>query len=161
LGLLHRRFRRRHPGLRRRYRSGRPGLGLQIVIQLALRNGLRLGQRGIARHVLRGLSQLSLRLYHLRLGLRQLSLALIERGLKWARIDLKQQLPLGNDRSFPVILANQVARNVRLDLRVHVAVHRGDPLAGESDIPPLHRSHLHCGGRSGGLRILPIRPAPT
>ena len=59
-----------------------------------------------------GLRDLRLRLRDLRIGLLKLSLilrhlavGLVQRGLKWPRINLKQQLPLPYKRAFLVILS--------------------------------------------------------
>ena len=61
-------------------------------------------------------------------------LRLAERGLERPPIDLEEHLALPDERAFPIRPAHQVAGDLRPDLRVDVAVERGDPLAGHGDL---------------------------
>ena len=61
-------------------------------------------------------------------GLGKLSLRLIEDGLKGSRIDFEEDVAFANHRAFPVILFHDVAGDLRLDLRVYVAVESGYPI---------------------------------
>ena len=67
---------------------------LDIVVELALRDGVGLGQRSVALDVDLGQAELRLRLQHLPLGLGELALGLIERCLEGTRVDLEQHLAL-------------------------------------------------------------------
>jgi hypothetical protein len=60
--------------------------------------------------------------------------ALIECGFERARINLEQHVALMDRRALTIVLADQIARNVRLDLGIHVAIERGNPFAGYGHI---------------------------
>ena len=155
------------------------------VIQILLRDGLLLCERSVAVHIeLRpaligfrhgdlglGLRQLSLRLLHLPLRLRQLTFGLIQHGLKGPRIDLKQQLALLDESALFVRLLEKIAGNLRLDVGVNEPIQRADPFAINRHIFLLDRGDLHferrcicCYGRLGGRPTrwyLGRPPAPT
>src|SRR6202007_1884738 len=86
-----------------------------LVIQLALGNGLFLYKRRIALNI-------QLRLPKLGLSLGKLRLRLIEHRLEWTRIDVEQYLVLADNRAFPVVLLDQISRDLRLDDGVHITV---------------------------------------
>ena len=100
-----------------------------------------LGQRSIALHVDLGEAELRLGLKHLSLCLGQLAFGLVERGLEGTRIDLEQDLALGHLGAFPIILFDQVAVGLGLDLRVDIAVERADPLIGDGHVGRLNLNH--------------------
>ena len=85
-------------GLNRRFGSQ---VGLDLVIQLALRNRLFLCERRIALNI-------QLRLPELRLGLCELRPCLIEQRLEWTRIDVEQHLVFADNLTFPVVLPDQI-----------------------------------------------------
>ena len=97
-------------------------LRLQIVVQLRPRDGARFRQRRIALGVDLGQLQICLRLG-------QLALGLVERCLEGPGIDLIQDLPLAHLRAFFVVLPDQIAGDLGLDLRVDIAIEIGHPLA--------------------------------
>src|SRR5580704_4764803 len=76
---------------------------------------MRFRQRRIAVHI-------DLCQSELRVCLAQLTLRLLKGRLERAGIDLEQYLPLLNLRTFAIILADEIAVCLRLNLRVHVAV---------------------------------------
>jgi hypothetical protein len=94
---------------------------LNIVVELALRDGALGGQRPVALEVALGLPELRLRLGETRFSLRQ-------NGLERPGIDFEQHLTLPHGRAFLVGATQQVSRNLRPNLRVDVAVERADPL---------------------------------
>jgi hypothetical protein len=59
---------------------------------------------------------------------------LIKHGLKWTRIDLKEELTPPDQCAFLIILANQVAAHLGLNLSVDESFERSDPLALNGDI---------------------------
>src|SRR5580658_4572844 len=95
---------------------------LSVGIQLALGNGMSFRFGNITLYV-----QLGVR--HLRLSLRQLSFGLIEHGLKWTGIDLKEELIFSDEAPFVIILANQITGHLRLNLRIDVPFESSYPLA--------------------------------
>src|SRR5580692_5785597 len=78
----------------------------------------------------------------LRLSLRQLPFGLIEHGLKWTRIDLKEELTFLDKCSFAIILANQVTAHLRRNLCVDVTLERSYPLALNRHIFLKDRCHF-------------------
>src|ERR1700733_5775917 len=113
------------------------------------------GQGGVSVHV-------DLREAELRLRLPQLTLGLVEGRLKWTRVNFEKDLVLLDLRTFTIILANQVAVRLRLDLRVDIAVKRSNPLSGHGHIPLIcldysdrHRSRR--GGTSRGFDLVAPR----
>src|SRR5205085_3279402 len=99
------------------------------LISLRLRElRLRLQELTVGlRHLRLGLRNLRVRLLELSLKLRDLAVGLIQRGLKAAGIDLKQQLPFLDERTFFVILSQEIASDLRLDVDVDQAVGRAAP----------------------------------
>ncbi len=79
-------------------------LGLNVVIQLALRDGVNLRERRIALHIDLRQAELGLRLGELTFRLRELSLRLFESGLERSRINLKENVALVYGRAFAVVL---------------------------------------------------------
>jgi hypothetical protein len=71
------------------------------VIQLAFGDGPCGRQGRVPFDINLGQAELGLRLRKLASCLRQLSVSLIQRGLKHARIDFEQNLVLSDERSFP------------------------------------------------------------
>ena len=136
--------RRGHSCLRRLHRCFRLSLLLDLVVELASGNRMRLRQRRVAIHV-------DLRERKLRLRLPKLALCLFKRRLKRPRIDLEQYLALFHLRAFAIILADQVAVRLWLYLSIHVAVECAHPFAGQRHIARLHlhHTHFHCGVRIG------------
>ena len=111
-------------------------LRLQIVVQLRARNGTRLGERRIALGIDLGQQQL-----RLRLG--QLTLRLIERGLEGAGVNLVQNLPRAHLRALFVVLADQVAGDLGLNLGVGVSIEIRDPVTEDRHILLLHGCGRH------------------
>ena len=64
---------------------------------------------------------------HLRLGLRELSFRLIKHRLEGTRIDFEKNLSFSDQCSFLIVLANQIAAHLRLNLRVYVSLERSYP----------------------------------
>ena len=123
------------------------GLLLDFVVKLALGNRVRFRQRGVAVHV-------DLCESELRLCLAQLTLRLLKGRLERAGIDLEQDLPLLNLRTFAIILADEIPVRLGLNLRVHVSVKCANPFTGYGHITlrsaydrDLHR-WTGAGGRS-------------
>ena len=75
----------------------------------------------------------------------ELPFGLIEHRLKRPRIDLKQQLSFLDERAFGVVLREQIAGHLRLDLGVDHPVERADPFAVDRNILLLHVYDLHLG----------------
>ena len=115
LSLLDIRLGSLHQSLRTEFR-------LDLRIKLALSDGSRLRQRRVSLDI-------EPRLAKLRLRLRELALCLIECGLERTRVDLKEYIALSHNRSFFVVLPDDVPGNVRLDLRVYVPVQYCHPFA--------------------------------
>jgi hypothetical protein len=109
-------------------------LGLLVGVQLALRDGVSFCKRRVARHVDAGEIKLRLRLADLASGLGKLTFGLINQCLEGPRVDLEENLAFVDGAAFLVILTDEVAGNLRLDLGVDEAVGGGDPLAGERDV---------------------------
>src|SRR5581483_8956324 len=84
-------------------------------------------------------SELRLGLRQLTSRLRQLSLRLVERCLKLARIDFEQNLAFVYERAFAIVLLHQIARYLRLNVRIHVAVRRRHPVAVNRHVLLRHR----------------------
>src|SRR2546422_10701324 len=89
------------------------------------------------------------RLSKLRLSLRELRLCLIEHCFKRPRIDSEEYLVLTDQRAFLVVLLDQVAGNLRLDLRVHKAIQGRNPFVIDGDVSLNHSDNLDI-GRSRG-----------
>ena len=120
---------------------------LNIVVELALGDGTGLGERGIALDVDLGQAELRLGLQHLPLCLGQLAFGLIERCLEGTRIDLEQDLAFGHLGAFSIILFDQIAVSLGLDLRVDIAVERADPLIGNGHVGGLDLNDRDRQGR--------------
>lgn len=138
---------RRNRSLGSPYGSFRLGLLLNLVIELATCNCVRLGQWSVAVHI-----DLSER--QLRLRLPQLSLRLLKRCLKRTGIDLEEDLILLDLRTFAIILADQVTVRLGLDLGIDIAIEGAHPLPRQWHIAllGLYDRHFHCrpGSRSCG-----------
>ena len=100
---------------------------LNCVVQFLLADGLFLRERRVALHV-------QFRFARLRLVLRKFGLGLIQRGLKRARINLKQQIAFFHLAAFGVVLREQITGYLRVDLRVHKSVERADPFLKNGNV---------------------------
>jgi len=67
-------------------------------------------------------------------GLRELSLGLIEDGLKRAWIDFEENIVFVNEGAFAVILFYEIAGDLGLDVGVDRAIEGGDPVAVDGDV---------------------------
>ena len=119
LGRLHRGRRGFHGGLRRE-------IGLDVVVELTLRNRALAREGPIALQIALGLAELRLRLGQLRPRLR-------EHRLERPAIDLEEHLALAHHRAFVVVALEQIAGHLRANLRVDVAVERRNPFARQRD----------------------------
>ena len=115
-----------HGGLCRLHRRLRREIGLNVVVELALRNRTRIRERRIARDVALGLSEL-------RLCLRELSFGLGERRLERARIDLEEYVAFADDSALAIRACDEIAADLRANLRVDQPVERRHPLARDLD----------------------------
>ena len=86
-----------------------------------------------------------------------MTFGLIHDGLKRARINLKEQLPLLYESTFFVGLLKKITRYLRLDIGVHESVKSADPFAVNRHIPLLNLDSFDIGRRSG----CSIRPVGT
>jgi hypothetical protein len=140
-------------GVDRGFRSGNGGIRLfgrlPVGIKLALRNGACPRERSIALQVDLCEAALSLRLGELSFRLLNLCLCLIDSGPKCTRVDLKENLILGDRRTFPVILADQIPAYLRLNLRVDKSIESAGPIAGERLVVLPNFDH---GDRNGSWR---------
>src|SRR6267142_1653511 len=93
-------------------------------------------------------------LLDLTLELRNLAVRLFERCLKRLRINLEQQLSFFYERAFRVILSQQIAGHLRLDLCVDGSVCRSDPLAVYGHVSLLDLRYLHIDWSRGLRRIV-------
>ena len=119
---------RRIDGRLRRLDGGqRRQIGLDVVVELTLRDRALLGQRAVTGQVALGLPELRLRLAQSRLRLR-------ERHVEGPRIDLEEHLALLDEAAFLVLATHEVARHLRPNLGVDEAVERRDPLGRERDL---------------------------
>ena len=84
----------------------------------------------------------------------ELRLGLIENRLKGTRVNFEENVAFANGSAFLVGLLDDVAGDLRLNLRVDVAVERGDPFADDWDISLLDGSHLDVRRDSGSGRLL-------
>src|ERR1700730_10534365 len=134
---------------------------LRVVVELALGDSACFGERRVAVDVDYRELELRLGLLYLALGLRKLSLGLIKRGLKWAGVNLEQDLTLGNLRAFFVILLYQVSRRLGLNLGVHETVQRPNPFAGQRYVRGLDLNysdgHRRRRAASGGALVATTR----
>ena len=131
-----------HSGTGGGYGRLRRQLHLRVILELTAGNGVRLGLRNIAFDVESGVLKLCLRL-------RELGFRLVQVGLEGARIDLKENVVLVNEGPFPIILLDQVPRDMRLDLRIDISIQCGYPLAVEADILPDYAGDLYLWGPRG------------
>ncbi len=99
---------------------------LDVVVELALRDRARLGERPIARDIALGLSELGLRLRKLRFRLR-------ERCLEGTRIDLEQHITFAHTCAFAVRARNEIAAHLRANFGIDEPVECGNPLARDLD----------------------------
>src|SRR5262249_21708872 len=93
----------------------------------------------------------SLRLAYGSLGLAELAFGLCECGLEGARVDLEEDLTLLDDGTLAVVLLDEVAGDLRLNVCVDEAVDSAHPLIGDGDAGLLdgddvnrHRPHGGC-----------------
>ena len=123
-------------GAARRF-DGRFGraVKLDVVVELALRNRPRLGERAIALDVSR-------RATLVRDARREVAVRLIERGLERTGVDLEQHFALPDKRAFADSLRDEIPVHARPDLRVAVPVERGDPFAVDGHVSLLHPHHF-------------------
>ena len=77
-----------------------------------------------------------------------------QRGGERSRIDFEQHLSLADDRALLEAAREKVARNLRSNLRVDVAVERRDPFAGQRHVLRLYRDDAHLGRRGRRRRRL-------
>ncbi len=129
---------------------------LLLVVELALRDGVLLGERGIAIDV--NLRELKLRLSLTdgALGLADLSFGLLQCGLEGARVDLEEDLALLDDGALAVVLLDEIAGDLRLDVGIDEAVEGADPLVGDGDIGLLDGDDIDGHGAhsaGGGCRL--------
>ena len=105
----------------------------------------------MARSLASGVSRFDIHLgfAELCLSLGQLGIRLVEEGLERAWIDLKKNLPLADERTFFVRLPNDVSCHLGLNLRVDIAVERGNPFAVNRNIFLNHAGDFHFGIRNG------------
>ena len=97
-------------------------LRLRVGVELALRNRARLRFGNIALYVERGVAELRFRL-------RELCLCLIQHRLERPRIDLKEHIVFVHEGAFAIVLLDEISGDLRLYLRIHVPIERGNPLA--------------------------------
>ncbi len=133
-----------HAGFRRQ-------IILNGIVEVLLARGLYSGQRSVPLHVKLGSALNRFGGGKLGLGLGQLSLRLIERCLKWARIDLEEQLTLLDERAFLVTLPHDVAGDLRPDVGIRESVERADPFAKNRNILLLNLHDLNV-RRRGRIR---------
>jgi len=102
------------------------------------------------------LQELRLGLRELSGGLRELSLGLVDGCLKGPRVDLKERLPLPDGGALGVVLLKQIARHLRLDIRIYHPVQRADPFAVDGNVLLLYLHDFDVGRRRsfGGRRRL-------
>lgn len=79
------------------------------------------------------------RLGELAAGLCELSLGLVDDGLKRARVDFEENVVLVDERAFAVILLYEVAGDLGLNVGIDVAIESSDPIAVDGDILLLDR----------------------
>ena len=90
-------------------------------------NGPLFGQRTVAGEIPLGLRELCLRLSA------RCACACDRAFSKRSPVDFEQHLAFADERAFTVTAVDEIARYLRPDLRVDVAVEGGEPLAGELD----------------------------
>ena len=88
-------------------------------------------------------------------GLRELSLGLIESGLKRARVDFEKHVIFVDERAFAVVLLYEIAGDLGLDVGVNGAIEGGDPIAVDRDVLLLNRNNndIERARRRGRLGI--------
>ncbi len=117
------------------------------------------GERSVAVDVNLCELKLRLRLADGALCLAELTLRLRQRGLEGTRVDLEEDLAFLYDGAFAVVLLDEVAGDLRLDVGVDEAVERANPFVGDGDIRLLRGDDLnghgaHCAGGCSGLRVI-------
>jgi len=134
-------FRGRECGLGGPYRGlgcSNSGVGLcgllLVVVKLALGNGSRLGEWSVALQIDLREALLRFCLGKLPLCTPDLRLGLVYCGLKRTRIYLKKNLIFSNRSALAIILPDQVSANLRLNLRVDVAIECPDLFACQRHI---------------------------
>ena len=137
--------------------SGDVGFGLCgllcLGVELALRDGVLRGEGCVAVYVNLRELQLRLSLTDGSLGLTELAFGLFQRGLEGTRVDLEEDLALLNDGALAVVLLEEVAGDLRLDVRVDVAVQSADPFVGDGDIGLLDGDDVDGQGAHGSDRL--------
>src|SRR5471032_2259016 len=103
-------------------------VGLDFGVELTLRDRLLLSERAVAFDIASALGQLRLRLRDLRTRLGKCS-------VEWSRIDLEQDVAFADQCALAVGALQQIAADLRTDLRVDVSVERRDPLTGNGHVP--------------------------
>ena len=106
----------------RRDRRTRRVVRAHVVVQLILGNCPLFGQWLVTRQIALGLGELRLRLV-------QPGPCLGKHGFEGPSIDFEEQLTLPDEGTFLIRSANQIAGDLRSNLRVHIAVERSYPLA--------------------------------
>src|ERR1035438_4926106 len=134
------------PGGRDLGLGGEPGL--DGVVQLLLADRFVAGQRGVARHVQLGLSELGL-------GLAKLALGLRERRGERPRVDLKERIALPDGKALLVDLPDEIPAHLGADLRIDESVQGADPFADDRNVPLLDGDHLDIRRRRGRISLLP------
>jgi len=131
-------FDRRFVGLNLGLGSLNGGQGREIVldriVEVLLAGGLFLGQRGITVYVELCATLNCLCVGKHGFGLSQLSLGLVQRGLKRTGVNLKKQLALFDERAFQVALLHQVARDLSPNVGVDKSVERANPFPVDRNI---------------------------
>jgi hypothetical protein len=117
---------------------------LDVVVELALGDGMGLGEGAVA-------VQVDFGELKLRLDLLQCALCPVEVGLKGARVNLEEDLAFVDDGAFAVILMDEIAGNFRRDLRVDVTCQGADPASIYGHILLFGR---HNGERHGAEVLL-------
>jgi hypothetical protein len=97
------------------------------------------------------LRQLSTRLLQQTLRLRELTPSLVECGLKWTWINLKEQLALLDERPFRIGLLDEITRHLWFDVGVHSSVECSNPFLVKRDIFLSHLYDLNFDWRWNGV----------
>src|SRR3569832_1813474 len=103
-----------------------------------------------ARELCFRLRDLRIRLLELSLKLGHLAIRLIDRCLKWPRVDLKQKLALLNERAFFEILSQQITCYLRFDLGVDHPVGGANPFIVDRNVGLLEGNNFHFERRRRG-----------
>ena len=105
------------------------------------------------------LRDLGRRLGELRLRLRELARGLVERVLVGPRVDLEQEVAGLDEAALGVVLADEIPRDARADLRRHVAHGGADPFAVDRHVALDDRRDDDGDARRGSRRLaVPASP---